>query len=410
MKRIFCVALVLMFLLTGCHLPFMEPVATEPIISEATETPTDLPTEAPTEATEGPVEKLPPAYEQQTMYAISMPTVTHREFAPDGTAVFQYAYQDMFLSIPEQDIADCIIVEYLNRIDAYSELTEEYSTNAQTMYSAGNGWMEHYYNVYYSPTRIDQEVLSLYGIRSSYTGSRPVQVCTAINYSMLTGDVLTLGSILRHIDSKALLVELVTEKAAAIEEDAQLFGDYADYIAERFDREESFDEDWYFSEIGLCFYFSPYEIAPYSSGIIILEVPYSELTGIISDEFFPPEEEEMTGVLCAKLYSDTETAGFTQTTTVTLAETGEEILLYADGAILNVRIETGHFTEHNAFIPECTVFASNSLTPGDCIILKTDIPDTIPNLKITYASGSEEYSVYLLQSGFDGSVLLSELP
>lgn len=410
MKRIYCVALALIFLLTGCHMPFIDPVVTEPVIIEATEQPIQRPAEAPAEVTEAPVETLPATYEQQTMYAISMPTITHREFAPDGTPVFQHTYQDIHLMLPEQDIADCVIVDYLNRMDGYSKQAQEYSSNAQAMYSAGNEWMEHYYDVHYSPTRIDQEVLSLYGVSSSYTGSRPVQVSSAINYSMLTGDVLTLGSILRHIDSKALLVELVTEKATAIQEDAQLFGDYAEYIAERFDREESFDEDWYFSETGLCFYFSPYEIAPYSSGVITLEVPYNELTGIIADEFFPPEEEEMIGILCAQHYSDTDTAAYTQTATVTLDDTGEDILLYADGGLLNVRIETGYWNDNNTFIPEYTVFACNSLTPGDGIILQTHIPDTMPDLKITYTSGGEVYSVYLLQSGIDGSVFLTELP
>ena len=407
MKRISCVLIVILLLLTGCDMPFINPATTEPIIFEVNEDPFENPTEVPEETAGLNAESDSVIYEQQPLYAISMPIVTNIDYSEDGATVFQYTYQDMSLTFSEQDVADCIIIDYLNRMDELSALIEEFTANAQSLYSPSNAWMEHYYNIYYSPTRIDQEVLSLYGISSSYTGSRPVQSCSAINYSTLTGDVLTLGSILRHIDSKVFLVDLVIEKATAIQNDVHLFNDYADCIKERFEKEESFDEDWYFTDTGLCFYFSPYEIAPYSSGIVTLEIPYNELTGIIADDFFPPEEEIMLGTLCTMQRAESEANNFTQQAKLSIDESGEQVLLYAQGALLDVQIKRGHWDDYNRFIPDYTVFACNSLTPGDCILLMVNIPDTMPTLQITYRNGDEVQKQYLIQSSVDSSIILT---
>lgn len=394
MKKLFCIFMAAMLLFAGCQLQPDDPAPeiTEPVVQpiETTEP----------QFEESPTETVPVIYEQKTMYAISMPPVDNTAYSGDGTAVFHYNYQDMHLMVPEQDVADCIIVDYLNRMDEISLIAEEFSVNAQSQYSAGDTWTPHYYNVYYSPTRIDQEVLSLYGTISSYTGSRPIQTCSAINYNMLTGEVLTLGSILNHINAKALLVDLVIQHATTVKNELHLYDDYADYIAERFDREESFDEDWYFSDTGLCFYFSPYEIAPYSSGIIILEIPYGELTGIVADDFFPPEEEQMIGSICLQKYAEADADNFTQTAQVILDETGERFLMYADGAVLDVKIEVGTWTNvRTEFTPTCTVLSCNSLTPQDAIIVQDLIPEQLPALRISYRSGSDVYTVFLRKDG-----------
>lgn len=403
MKKMLCLVMIVMMLLTGCQPPFKSPAEDVTVPIET------LPvhTEAPVQIPDQTIPKAEPVvYQQQPMYAISMPIMTET-VSDNGSVIFQHNYQNMHLMIPDEDIADCIIVDYLNRMDGVTAVVEEFAGNAQIQFSNDDHWMPHYYDVYYNPTRIDSEVLSLWGISSSYTGSRPVQTCSSINYSLLNGDVLTLGSILRHIDSKAMLIGLVIQKAEIIKEEKQLFDDYADYIKERFDKEESFDEDWYFTRTGLSFYFSPYEIAPYSSGIVTLEVPYEELRGIIANEFFPPEKEVLEGQINAQLLSEIDTSSFTQLPKITLNESGESFLLYADGAISDVQIEIGTWNEDGSvFFPTSTVFAAVSITPGDGIIVQAFIPDTMPSIRITYANGAETTSVFLSQSGIDGSAVL----
>lgn len=403
MKRMLCLIMAVMLFFTGCQLSLEAPTTEETAVAQTQTDPADVPMTTPEETT---AETEPVIYEQQTMYAISMPIIQETVCDDDGTVIFQHNHQDMHLVIPDKDVADCIIVDYLNRMDEISKLVEGFAENAQSQYSSSDVWIPHYYDIYYNPTRIDSEVLSLFSTGSSYTGSRPVQTCSALNYSMLTGDVLTLGSILRHIDSKALLVDLVIEKADAIYTDAQLFSDYTDYITERFEKEESFDEDWYFSDTGLCFYFSPYEIAPYSSGIITLEIPYDELTGIIAAEFFPPEEEPMYGMICEQSLAEADMDHYTQVARISLAETEEQYLLYADGAISDIRIEVCSGGEDDSvFIPLCTVLSSSTLTPNDGIVIQPPAAEDKLILRISYRSGEERYFIFLTQAGLNGPLL-----
>ena len=405
MKKQIAIILVLMLLMTGCHAPIEEipqttPTVpkTEPVIPEVTVT--------EPEATAVPETVV---YEQQTMYAVSMPLVTEKYTAEDGNTVLSHTYQDMQLTIPDPDVADNIIIDFLNRLDPVHSRAEDAAATAQQQYSSEIDWTPHYIDICYSPVRIDQVVLSLYGTDSFYIGEgRPVQLCCSSNYNLLTGEVLTLGSILSHVDAKEQLIDLVIQCADTVADEAQLYDDYADYITERFDVEESFDEAWYFSETGVCFYFSPYEIAPYNQGIVTIEVPYSQLTGVILDDFFPPETEAAKGSVHCQNFDDADLTGYTQIAEIVTDTDGDHYFLYADGAVTDLRIETGSWEDGIVFIPDCTIFAAASLTPGDGIMIQTVIPEGVPLLRISYCTGDETVYRFLIIDGRDNAVGLAE--
>ena len=401
MKKQICILVAAMLLLTGCQFSAkpqqqVVPEFTLPVPQETT-----IPVSDPTEETPSV------QYTQKQMIAVSMTPEYDYLRDEQNNVIFRFTKQDITLSGPTENVSALITEDFENRLDEYKILADDFRMNAESQYNQYDDWATHYYDVYYSPTRIDREVLSLSGNIFSYTGGRPTQVNSAINYSVLTGEVLTLGSILNHIDAKDDLVKLVTQQAAVQMEQLQLFDDYADCIADRFDREESFDEDWYFTEKGLCFYFTPYEIAPYTSGTVLLEIPYGQLGGIIDDDFFPPEEEIMIGSICAQQLSEADLSGYTQLAEVDVDSIGEPFFLFVDGAISDIQIMRGYWDEDGTeFTPEYTIFACNSLTPGDGIILQADIPDTMPNLCIQYRSGNENITVFLSQSGMDASAIL----
>lgn len=405
MKKQIAMILVLMLLLTGCQKPVEEapqitPTAaeTEPVVPEVTAS----------EHEETTIPE-PVLYEQQTMYAVSMPLVTEIYTAEDGNAIFSHTYQNMQLTIPDPDVADCIIIDFLNRLDQVHSRAEYTAANARQQYNGESRLTPQYIDICYSPIRIDQVVLSLYGIDSIFAGdSRPVQVCCAANYNILTGEVLTLGSILSHIDAKEQLIDLVIQCADTVADETQLYDDYADYITERFDVEESFDEAWYFSETGLCFYFSPYEIAPYSQGIVTIEVPYSLLTGVILDDFFPPEAEATKGSVHCQIFDDVDLTEYTQISEIVTDTTGDRYFLYADGAVADLRIETGSWDDGTVFIPHCTIFAATSLTPGDGIMVQTVIPENLPLLRISYRTCDETVYRFLAQNDQNNAVGLTE--
>ncbi len=407
MKKQIAVILTLLILLTGCQPPAEDAAPTDPIVVEPLP---DHPTvfAAETEETVSADDAI--EYQQQTMFAVSMPLANEIFSAEDGTTLFTYTYQNMQLIVQDQEVADSIIIDFLNRMDDAHSRSEAAKSAAQQAYSANADWTPYYYDTYYSPLRIDQTVLSLYGTDSSYTGNgRPVQIAHAANYNLITGEVLTLGSILKHIDSKELLIDLVTQAAVSVSEEKQLYGDYADCISERFELEESFDEDWFFSATGLCFYFQVYEIAPYSSGIVVIEVPYESLTGVIVDDFFPPETEATEGSIHCQPFDSVDLSDYTQIAESITHADGEKYFFYAQGAVTDIYIESGTWNEEGTeFIPTCTIFASASLTPHDGIMIQTMIPETMPQLRITYRTGDETVSRFLSQNGMDGSLGLAE--
>lgn len=359
----------------------------------------------PGQPTDPPIIQDPPACPDDVI-AVAVPLTTEYARHSDGTIIFQYVYQHMYLTIPDQVVADEIIIDFLNRVDKSRSVAEGISQQAHAAYTGTGSWTPFMYQTTYSPTRIDKGVLSLLGTNISvYGGPHPDRTHMAANYDMLTGDVLTLGSILSHIDRSEDLCALVLEELSAIEKEKFLYDGYEDTVRQQFSSSESYNERFYFTTSGLCFFFSPYEIAPYISGLISVEIPYAKLTGIISDAYFPEERETATGDIKIEAFSQEALSPFSQFSEVILDPDGTKLLLHADAMIHNVRVETGYWNLHgNVFVPEHTVFAAAALCQYDAIVLQEVIPDAMPTLRITFDSLGKTTSYYITQD--NGSVLL----
>jgi len=400
MKQSLIIFVVLALLLSGCSFTKapQTPSPTEQITEPQQET-----TAETTEAAE-----FIPVYSQQPMVAISVPAVTEHTVAENDEILFAYTYQHMQLILQDPEVADRVIIDFLNRVDQTRSAADSIRTQSLTDAANESFSGPYLYEVLYSPMRIDQSVLSLFGTSVSYNGGvHADQHCIAANYDLITGDVLTLGSILTHADAVTPLCDLVISRLDAMAAEYYLMDDYPRITRQRFNTEASYDEDWYFTSTGLCFYFAPYEIAPYTSGIIHVEIPYESLTGIISDSFFPPESELLIGNVQADLQADVDVSQFQQIAEVSIDQGGERVFLHADGAVKNVRLELGSWDESGTrFTPEKTVFATWALTPGDAIMVETFIPDVLPILRLTYFSNDEPVCVFISQSGKDGSILL----
>ena len=399
MKRILLYILVISFLLSGCTAKHVD------------ETAADLPTDGSAIQNE-PISVIPesttPVYMQQPMIAISMPLVT--EYTSNNDAVvYYYTYQDIYLSLQDQQVADTIIINFLNRLDQAHRVSQDLAQHASDTYSASSTWNPYFMEYIYSPTRIDSSVLSLFGRNVIYTGGQHAELeGIAANYNMITGEVLTLGSILCHIDAVADLCSLTIERLSESEGTLSLFKDYTQVVTQRFLRDASYDEDWYFTKDGLVFYFAPYEIAPYTSGVITVEIPYDKLTNIIEDEFFPAETDFSEGKIIATTLSEINLDNFTQITELQLNSDGEHIFLYCEGLVRNVQIKAGELNEGGAdFLPKCTVWAAATLSPGDGVAIQTHISDTQPTIQLSYYTGNEYVVQYISQSGNDGSILLT---
>lgn len=344
-------------------------------------------TDATTQTEDVPVQQIP----QSPMVSVSVPITTETETAQDGTVIFNYAYQNMSLIVPDPEVADNVIVDFLNRVDKAAEQAEIIRTAAKENYTSGQLQTPYLCQIIYEPARIDHSILSLLGRYVGYSGSaHPEILYQSANYDLITGNVLTLSHIITPETTADTLCRLIIDALIA-QEEKQLYEGFETTVEERFAGSISSEESWYLSSEGLCFYFSPYEIAPYASGVIIAQIPYSDLVGILDDSYFPAELENATGSLFIENYDEDSLEPFSQFSEVILDENGEKYLLYTDKSVYDIRLNVN---SEESGLPAYTAFSAYSLTPGDAITVQAPINKKI-SLSVFCRTGDntiEEYS------------------
>lgn len=404
MKRIIyqITAVCLAVLLTGCnYLPRLSWETTTPTTTEATNTATTTePTEPSTEVL-GTVAKTP-------MAAVALPVHTETVAATDGTEIFRYTYQNISLIAPDPEVADLVIVDFLNRIDAARDTAKNIHAMAETAYSGNGSFSPYLCMISYEPKRIDAGVLSLLGAQASYYGTRhPETVYTAVNYDLITGEVLMLNDILSADNAKETILKAVLNELAANSKQLYLYGDYDELVRQHFSI-SAVQRNWYFTADSLCFFFAPNEIAPYTSGVIEAKVPYSLLAGLVEDAYFPAERDTASGSVMVQTFSKADLNAYTRFSEIVLEEDGEKILLHTDATVHNIRIETGTWSATGSFYtPQHTVFATANLSATDAIMVQAPITETLPTLRLSYETGEETVRYYIVKSS-DGVVLLPE--
>lgn len=404
MKRTisFILALCFCILLTACG---SDPEPTTVPTTEPAANPTAQPSADPTDpsAPETTAPTVAEVIHDLPMTAISITEETEVTNGAEGTAVFEYTYQNIRLVLPDADMSMSVNLDILNRIDATRTAATELMNDAV---SAAPEY-PYSYTILYEPMRLDTTVLSLFGVQNIYSGGSALHSGHGLTYDLTTGKALTLEDVLASGVTADVICPLVIEALAALPEEYYLFSDYATTVEDRFSGDFLADESWHLSEDGLCFTFAPYEVAPNSTGFVHAVIPYEKLTGILNDAWFPPERITPNGGLEVLSFSQEDTARFEQFAELYLDKEGGSYLLHSTGLIYDVVIESGFWnTDSTVFTPERTVFAANSLVSSDAVMIQTDIPDSLPNLRITYSAAEGTVTVYLSASGEDGSPLL----
>ena len=372
MKQYLCLILVVVLLLAGCGNKNAQIAPTVPVETHP---------EKPTEIVEAmPTTKPLPQYSQVPMIAVSMPIQTETAIAEALVIVFMFESQTLQLVNDNPEVADRIILNHLNRLEKNHKAAATVSSLAEGTYREGSSWTSYFYEAAYFPTRIDNAVLSIFNKNVQYTGgNHPQTECTAANYNMQTGEVLTLGSILTNIAAKDALNTALVQSASMIAEDMQLYEEYPQIIYDRLDRDETYDEDWFFSTTGLCFFFAPYEIAPYISGSVVIEIPYDQLDGIIHHSFLPENIENGEGNIFIQNATEINFESFSQIAEVSMEKDGHSTFIYTDGLIQDVEISVENVG---------TIFRTLTLSPGDGILLTADFLEGY-RYSISYRSGAE---------------------
>lgn len=346
----------------------------------------------------------------KNLYSVAVPITTEYGYAEDESTVFSYAYQTMHLIHPDRDVADKIIIDFLSRVENTRSAADQLFDFAKSKNLSATGFTPYFYQVHYNPTRIDQGVLSLHGqISQSGDFAHSNVQCVSANYDMVTGDTLTLGSILYHADVKNDLCDIVI---STLEDrsDLNLYDDFRTSVKNRFNKDESQDEDFFFTAHGLSFYFSPYEIAPYSSGIITVEIPYHKLTGIIGDAYFPAEQTNTAGTISTCLFADADLEAYSQFAEIIVSSGATKLLLFTDSYVQDIKISALTWADEIMTQPlSNTVFAANILSPQEAILLDADFNTEKPSFVVSYSINGDIHEFYLIKDSTTEQIILKEI-
>lgn len=386
MRKLVCILLCicLAFGISACS----RPAQNETPASTAA---TTLPADTTGTAAGAPTEDIPVA--QEPMVSVSMPIQSETFSAEDGTDILTYNYQYMVLPFSDTEVAESITLEFLNRVDETTADKDALLAAAKDAYGKSSAnWTPYQYTVEYTPKRIDSGVLSLLGCDARFTGAHMEKIYRSVNYSMVTGRTLSLYNILNDKSDSdkvcALAIEVLSQQASEL----YLFDDYEATVKHHFSA--GINDAWYFSPDGLCFFFSPYDIAPYSSGVVVAEIPYEKLAGILKDAYFPAERATAAGDIFLLPFTTENHDKFTKFSELTLHTGADKFLLYTDKAAYDITIENGTFSDGGVFQKEYAVFALSSLTPGDAITVEANLSGNAC-LHLQYRSGDRAVHKYI---------------
>lgn len=342
----------------------------------------------------------------KSMHAIALPTVKEEVCSDDGTLLFTLSFQKASIDLDNEEIEELITSDLQTRTGDILTEADQICSDAFADQPEYPNWSGYFLDVSYTPTRLDQSVLSLFRNQVSYNGgAHPFVYAESVTYDLQTGSPLLLPDIFDENFNKDVLCALVLK---ALEPKAEeLSYNYQDTVTQLFTEDGEIKEDWYFSRNGLCFHFSPYEIAPYSSGTIIAEIPYEDLTGMMYDQYFPTQVESSTGSMYAETYTEDNAQRFQRIADVELDESAPPILLYSDATVTDLRIESGTQLDGNAkFIATSVVFAADTVGIGDAIRIFTDLSQSDNLLRLVYRSNGREVSSLISLDLTTGNVLL----
>ena len=382
MKRMLILVLSFLMLITGCTKSEEQP---------------SIPSENSTVAESTQIDTLIEEENEEeefvkALLAVSVPANVETYTTEDGAELFSYTSQHMQLILPNASVAEKVVLDFLNKVDTARADAENILSAAKSSYANNDAWIPYYFRILYSPTRIDYGVLSMFGTQNSFSGGMHGNNSgIAVNYDLMTGDVLTLGSIMHADATKDDFIHLVNKKLESIKDEYYLYDDYTVGVQNRLGGDENLYEDFFFTTTGLNFFFSPYEIAPHASGIITVEIPYNELVGLIYDGYFPEERQQIDGKMCSAPFDIANADNYNNMAEVNLAAADAAYVVYPDGDVENIRILVSGDMVH---MPDYIVFAAYEMSGKDAVIINLD-HNIVERISVHYSANNENYTIPL---------------
>lgn len=214
---------------------------------------------------------------------VSAQTAVLETAAGDGTLLLTRSFPEYSLSSADAQAAKRMEADLQDRIDTWMSYSADLPEYAAELYSAEKPWISWFVKLEGHTKRLDSKILSLYFEYSEFTGSAHPNTSTdSVTYNCNTGKVLELADILIDGFTPQSLASSVNDLLSKRTD--ELYDDYEALVGKAFSDGKI---KWYLSVEGLCFHFSPYDIGPYSSGIITVTLPYSRLSEALRPQFLP---------------------------------------------------------------------------------------------------------------------------
>ena len=86
---------------------------------------------------------------------------------------------------------------------------------------------------------------------------------------------------------------------------------------------------------------------------------------------------------------------------------GEEVILYSDKSVRNIKITSGSWTPDGLyFLPDYVIFSATGVSNEKAIILRMSIPDIHPDLMVSYETVDGMQDYYFLKNNETGAIAL----
>lgn len=325
----------------------------------------------------------PPQSGNGSLRGVVIPLVTENYVAEDGTLICYRRYPNFQLILGDLTVETAVSLDLQDRLKDFLDNTADFPQLAQQDYSPSDAWYPYFASVSYIPTRVDNQILSFHITNRSQTNEiHSTYASSAVNYDMKTGVSLILDDILLPNWSGSMLAERICEALSDISDN--LDPDYKTIIQKRFAKGAGGNTAWYFSDTGLCFYFDPYDIAPFFMGVITAEIPYSQLGDLLRPEYCPAKPES-SGAWSVEPWFPDSNQRFSFVIPMSTDADGESVLLHPTADIYQVTIQVSPDSP-DVESPAYTLFSANCIQKGQALKITSDFSDAGQAIKITYRS------------------------
>lgn len=410
MKKTISILIICSFLLSGCSYRVFKDAELQPTMLPAVETPS---VESPDPTPD------PGLSEEEARNRVLVGYMDQQESYPDedGSTLLEFACRTPQIQIPGLEAEETAINAMLIKLtetyiqgggEGDVELgVEALLRDAQELRKemGEENWVPFAKELSVYVARGDAAVLSfVYDGYTNMAGAHGTITRRGMNFDVEAGRELLFADLAADEQAlRDLCLQVMKEETAALKESRGLYDDYESILPQLIK-----DGNWYFSDRGLVIIANQYDIAPYAAGRFDFCISYKSLSGVLYERWQRPAKEIVQGGMDGSLASMQPLGSSEALADLKLADEGEEIVLWANNSVYDVRINRVlHKEESGGFAADTEYFYASRMDDGEFLRLLVNLPDGIPNLSVSWRLPEGTLQRLLLsQSGVDGSLLL----